>query len=125
MGRQTLAAGVVIGADLAFWSETARFAGSLTAEQRYLPGIVQENGRFLRKMAAAIVRRGLGPAFHAGEVHAAGCAGLTVVESERPPDRSPVALLNAFVGTVVDLLVRGYFPYPAAKEQTQDRLGGD
>ena len=37
--RRTLASGVVVGADLAYWADMLRFAGALVARQQFLPGI--------------------------------------------------------------------------------------
>jgi SNF2 family DNA or RNA helicase len=39
MDRRTLIPGVVLGADLIWWSEALRFSGALVARQKYLPGI--------------------------------------------------------------------------------------
>ncbi|MBI3325378.1 MAG: hypothetical protein HYZ81_01560, partial [Nitrospinae bacterium] len=39
VGKQTLAPGVIIGKDLAFWVVAMRFAGALVARQRFLPGM--------------------------------------------------------------------------------------
>jgi hypothetical protein len=47
--RRTLAPAVVVGADLAFWVDALRFAGSLVARQMYLPGIKMEGNRFLAR----------------------------------------------------------------------------
>lgn len=43
-GKKTIAPGIVIGHDLAFWSQAFRFAGSLVARQRFLPSLVVEDG---------------------------------------------------------------------------------
>ena len=40
MGKQILTPGVVVGNDLAFWATVLRFAGTLTAQHQFLPGLV-------------------------------------------------------------------------------------
>src|SRR5947209_5011881 len=37
--QQTLAPGIIIGKDLAFWATALRFAGALVAKQQFLPGV--------------------------------------------------------------------------------------
>ena len=40
--KRTLAAGVIVGADLAYWAEVLRFAGSMVARQQFLPGLTTD-----------------------------------------------------------------------------------
>ncbi|MDP3936541.1 MAG: ATP-dependent helicase, partial [Deltaproteobacteria bacterium] len=42
--KETLAPGVVVGADLAFWATAMRLAGATVARQKFLPDVVLENG---------------------------------------------------------------------------------
>src|SRR5207245_2757374 len=42
--RDTVAPGLVVSKDLAFWALVLRFAGALVARQRFLPGIVEAEG---------------------------------------------------------------------------------
>ena len=44
MGKRIAAAGVIVGADLAYWADAVRFAGSLVARQQFLPDVVSEAG---------------------------------------------------------------------------------
>ena len=37
--QRTLASGIVVGTDLAFWARTLRFAGDLVARQRFVPSV--------------------------------------------------------------------------------------
>ena len=46
-GKQTLARGVLLGHDLAYWAEMLRFAGALVARQHYLPGVRMVDGHYL------------------------------------------------------------------------------
>ncbi|NUQ63286.1 MAG: ATP-dependent helicase, partial [Pirellulales bacterium] len=45
----TLAPGVVVGQDLAFWSLALRMAGSLVAREQFLPGLEVSSGRFIAR----------------------------------------------------------------------------
>ena len=42
IGKRTLAAGVIVGADLAYWAEALRLAGSMVARQQFLPGLTTD-----------------------------------------------------------------------------------
>ncbi len=46
IGKQTVAPGVVVGRDLAFWVRAMRFAGALVARQQFLPGLDSQNGQY-------------------------------------------------------------------------------
>ncbi len=46
LGKQTLAAGIIVGRDLAFWGMALRFAGSLVARQQFLPGLIEHQGMY-------------------------------------------------------------------------------
>lgn len=41
-GKLTLAPGILVGQDLAFWTTALRFAGSLVARQQFLPGLIKK-----------------------------------------------------------------------------------
>lgn len=45
-GKQTLARGVLLGHDLAYWAEMLRFSGALVARQCYLPGVRMVGGHY-------------------------------------------------------------------------------
>ena len=46
VGKRTLAAGVIVGRDIAYWAEALRFAGSMVARQQYLPGLTADSDEF-------------------------------------------------------------------------------
>ena len=39
MDKRTLAPGVIVGVDTAYWADALRFAGSIVARQQFLPGL--------------------------------------------------------------------------------------
>ena len=41
--KRTLAPGLIVGVDTAYWAETLRFAASLVARQRFLPDLAPWN----------------------------------------------------------------------------------
>src|SRR5947209_5846462 len=108
-GRETLSRGVVVGADLAFWAQAVRFAGSIVARQSFLPGIDLKGpaprARWEPVFAGADAQRLARLA--AATPHA--CRALSDTEDVVPPDTPAVALLSEFITEVVDGLVRSAF----------------
>ena len=47
MGKRVLAPGIIPGSDLLWWAEALKFAGSLAAGQKYLPGVRVEEGKYV------------------------------------------------------------------------------
>ncbi len=105
-GRRTLAAGVVVGSDLAYWAEALRFAGSLVARQQFLPGLEVDADGFRAtwdpvfvgadaERLAALARR-MPPVARA----------LSEPEADSPPERPSAEALRQFAAAVVDHLAR-------------------
>ncbi|MHC1756018.1 MAG: DEAD/DEAH box helicase [Methanosarcina sp.] len=46
MGKRVLAPGIISGNDLLWWADALKFAGSLVAGQKYLPGVRGEEGEY-------------------------------------------------------------------------------
>jgi SNF2 family DNA or RNA helicase len=106
MGRRTLAPGVMVGADLAYWAEALRYAGSLVARQQYLPGLSGDGTTYLAVWEpvwaggdaahlAALARR-MPPV-----ARALGPPGVSA-----PPETPALLVLQHFLAAAVDYLVR-------------------
>jgi len=48
-GKRTLAPGVVVASDLAYWVAALRLAGTMVARQHFLPDVVEERGKFVAR----------------------------------------------------------------------------
>ena len=105
MGSRTLAAGVIVGSDLAYWAEALRFAGSMVARQQFLPGLTTGSGArgatwdpiFMGTDAERM------PAL-AGRMPAA--ARALSEPGAAAPERPSTEVLRQFVATLTDHLVR-------------------
>ncbi len=106
MDKHTLVPGVVIGKDLAFWTEALRFTGSIVSRQRFLPGLKSDaNGYRARwepvfsgndvKLLADLTKR-MPPVTMA----------LSKPDATSPPQMVSSAVLRAFVEKFTDRLVR-------------------
>ncbi len=107
-----LAPGVVVGPDLAFWARALRLAASLVARGRILPGL-----RLVEGEGLAVWEPFPGPDDRGGLATLASsmppaARALVFSHDGTVPEPSPRALLEGFVGRMVDHLVR-----MGAKEQ--------
>ena len=103
--QTVLAPGVVIGTTLAYWAAAARFAGTLIAQQQFLPSIETVNGSWRAGWRPALTpadRQRLGQLALAMP---AACRAMTTT-AETPPARPAVDVLTEFVTAVIDTLVR-------------------
>ena len=120
-GGETLSQGVIVGADLAFWAQAVRFAGSIVARQAFLPGIDLKGptprARWEPVFAGADTQRLA--RFAAAMPHA--CRALTGTENRSPPDTPAVAILSEFLTEVVDGLVRSAFAPDSRSSVTASR----
>ena len=105
MGSRTLAAGVIVGSDLAYWAEALRFAGSMVARQQFLPGLTTGSGA--RRATWDPIFMGTDaermPAL-AGRMPAA--ARALSEPGAAAPERPSTEVLRQFVTTLTDHLVR-------------------
>ncbi len=104
--------GMTVGADLAYWADILRFAGSLVARQRFLPDLAPHHdhhkavwrpvftGRDYERLTALA---GLMP----------GAARALGRESGARPMDAPVEVLGRVVGTMVDGMVSASAATPA------------
>jgi SNF2 family DNA or RNA helicase len=106
VNRETLAAGVIIGSDLAFWAEAMRLGGAMTAREQFLPAVepVEDfyRARWEPVFAGAEAQRLQRLARTAPQA----CRALTAANAEAAPEISMSATLESFIGEVVDYLVR-------------------
>ncbi len=103
--KQTLAPGVVIGADLAYWTAAMRVAGSLVARQQFLPDLAWDSRQYCAVWKPVL----LGPdqerlaSLAAAMPAAARCLSH---QHEEAPDTPASSLLHSFISAQLDALVR-------------------
>lgn len=107
---RALAQGVGAGADLAYWARALRFAASLVARQRFLPGLIPADGQEGRGRAAwrAVL---LGPDSErlvrlAERMPPSARALVEGDGASRAPSEPAVSVLSDFISGAVDSLVR-------------------
>jgi SNF2 family DNA or RNA helicase len=105
LGKQTLAAGVVVGPDVAFWTTVMRLAGAMVARQQFLPDLVAENGTYRARWKPVFVGRDAETLAGLAKAMPAVARALTT-NGESPPQTPPIAALSGFLGETLDYLVR-------------------
>jgi SNF2 family DNA or RNA helicase len=99
LDQPTLRPGVLVGSTLTYWSTALRYAGALTAREQYLPDL--ENGQACWR--PVLSGREAGRFRSLARAMPAACRAL----SAGPECASAQAVLAAFLGSMVDVIVRG------------------
>ena len=105
---RTLAPGVVIGDDLAYWVQAMRFAGALVARQQYLPGVGMHNDVFRAVWQPVLLGRDTDRLANLASAMP-GVARAIHTEASIPPEHATTELLASFVQEVADYLVRAAY----------------
>ena len=105
-GRRMLAAGVIVGPDLAYWTEALRLTGSMVARQQYLPGLTSDRDEFRATWEPVFV--GVDAERLAGLARRmpAAARALSEPDAATPPERPSAEALRRFLVTLTDHLVR-------------------
>ncbi|MHB8067346.1 MAG: DEAD/DEAH box helicase [Desulfobaccales bacterium] len=115
-----MAPGVIIGKDLAFWTAAMRFAGSLTARQRFLPALTEIQGTYYARWEPVLSGADGNTAARLASLMPRVCRALTL-DAPSPPVRPAAQVLEDFLGRLVDQLVR--FPGPTDPDPNKIRRG--
>ena len=105
-GRRTLAAGVIVGPDLAYWAEALRFAGSMVARQQYLPGLTADRDEFRATWDPVFVGADAERLIGLARRMPAVARALSAPDAAAPPEKPSTEVLRRFAATLTDHLVR-------------------
>jgi SNF2 family DNA or RNA helicase len=97
---------MVIGKDFAFWSQSMRFAGSLVARQRFLPGLDLRDKGFCAIWEPVVTGEDKEILSYLAKAMPPSARALTDAMEASPPETPPDEVLTSFVGRMVDHLVR-------------------
>jgi SNF2 family DNA or RNA helicase len=105
IGKDALAAGILVGPTLAYWTRALRFAGALVAREQLVPG-VRRDGTAWRASWQPVVTGPDGQRLaRLVKSMPQACRALSRTAAN-PPDRPAAELVNAFLARVTDVLVR-------------------
>jgi len=105
VGKDLLAPGMVIGRDLAFWTVAMRFAASLTARQRFLPGLTGIQGTYYAGWEPLLSGADGQTAAQLAALMPSACRALALNDHSGPL-RPASQVLADFLSRIVDQLVR-------------------
>jgi len=103
--RRMLAPGLIVGADLAWFSHALRLAGSLVARELYLPGICETGGSF-RSCWMPVLQPDERERMARLAASMPGAARALSRNAAEPPETAPALVLERFLERIVDALVR-------------------
>jgi SNF2 family DNA or RNA helicase len=106
MGKQTLAAGVIVGNDLAWWCQALRFGGSLVARQQYLAGLVCSADRYEARWQPVLAASDRSRLTELAKCMPAAARAVAEPDADMPPAGSAEWALRQFLTKCVDHLVR-------------------
>ena len=126
-GRRTLAAGVIVGHDLAYWAEALRFAGSMVARQQYLPGLTADRDEFRATWDPVFVGADAERLAELARRMPAAARALSEADATTTPEKPSTEVLRRFAATLTDHLVRtaGSDTSPAAARRRRNRSSFD
>ena len=109
-GRRTLAEGIVVGADLAYWSEALRFAASMVARQQFLPGLATVAGGHHANWDPVFIGKDAERLADLASRMPGAARALSGQADAAPPERLAITVLRQVVTLLVDHLIRAASP---------------
>src|SRR5665647_2853194 len=106
MGKRVLAPGIISGNDLIWWAEALKFAGSLVAGQKYLPGVRGEDGEYRAFWEPVFTGEDAGELAKLAKQMPPAARALTPEVSARPPEMPAVLVARQFIEDSLDRIVR-------------------
>ena len=121
-GARLIRPGLVVGADLAYWTAALKFAGGLVMAGRHVPGLERENADFRARWQPVITAADIERVRVLAAAMPAAARAVDADGAEQPPETPAELVLRQFLGFAVDALVRGAsHEGPAAIESLHDQ----
>src|SRR5882672_8962696 len=106
VNRETLAAGVIVGNDLAFWVAAMRLGGAMTAREQFLPAVEPVEDFYRARWEPVFTGAEAQRLQRLARTAPQACRALSAANAEAPPETPGAAALESFIGEVVDYLAR-------------------
>ena len=104
--QRVLKPGVIISSDLDYWAQALRLAGSLTARQRFLPSLSQQDVRTTAAWTPLFIGDDAQRLAELARVMPPSARALSGPEGAGPPELAAKTVLREFITTLVDHLAR-------------------
>jgi len=105
VGRDTLAPGLIVSRDLAFWALVLRFAGALVLRQRFLPGMIETDDGWRARWTPVLDGADAQRRMRLAKAMPGACRALSP-DRDRLPETTAVEVIDVAVAMLVDELVR-------------------
>ncbi len=106
MNRETLAPGIIVGNDLAFWAAAMRMGGALVAREQFLPGVEAVEDFYRARWEPVLAGADAQRLQQLVKAMPQACRALTAANAGAAPETPASAVIESFIGEVVDHLVR-------------------
>ncbi|HWR26094.1 MAG TPA: DEAD/DEAH box helicase, partial [Methanosarcina sp.] len=106
MGKRVLAPGIISGNDLLWWADALKFAGSLVAGQKYLPGIRSKEGEYRAFWEPVFSGEDAGELAKLTKQMPPVARALAPEVSDRPPEIPAALVARQFIEDSLDRIVR-------------------
>ena len=106
MGRRVVAPGVLVGADLAYWADALRLAGSMVTRQQFLPDMTAGSNSYRGAWIPIFVGKDAELFDRLARHMPAVGRALSEPDTVVPPKKSPIVVLGEILTMLTDHLVR-------------------
>ena len=106
VNRETLAQGLIVGHDLAFWAAAMRLGGAMVAREQFLPGVEPVEDFYRARWEPVFAGADAQRLQRLTKTMPQSCRALTAANAEAAPETPVSVSLESFIGEVVDYLVR-------------------
>ncbi|HEY2014209.1 MAG TPA: DEAD/DEAH box helicase [Bryobacteraceae bacterium] len=107
MGKRLLSPGLLIGPEIAYWSGALRYAAELVMRGQFLPGVAHHDGSYSARWRLVCDNARL---HSLAKVMPPAARALTWQPGAQMPDTAAETVLNGFLESMVDALVRASSP---------------
>ena len=102
LGKRLIEPGVLIGADLAYWSAAMKFAAGLAIRGQYLPGLTRRDDKYEARWMPVIAGTDAARLEAFAKAMPPAARALTFAEAEEPPQTPAQTVLLDFTGFAID-----------------------
>ncbi|WP_440946246.1 DEAD/DEAH box helicase [Methanosarcina sp. T3] len=106
MGKKVLAPGIISGNDLLWWADALKFAGSLVAGQKYLPGVRGRDGEYRAFWEPVFSGEDAGELARLAKKMPPAARALAPETSPVPPEMPATVAARQFIEDSLDWIVR-------------------
>lgn len=125
MGKRVLAPGIISGNDLLWWADALKFAGSLVAGQKYLPGVRGEEGEYRAFWEPVFSGEDSGELAKLAKQMPPAARALAPEASAMPPETPAALVTRQFIEDSLDRIVRSEIGEKERAKETRKRKSFD